>query len=103
MADERSYSRSLLVRRMQEKGCVILTGAKVESVVGEQVTYSQGGSTVTLTGVDTVVAAMGTRPAGGLVQALEGSSFPVYSVGDCAAVGRIYEALRAGAQAAEIL
>lgn len=96
MKGDRSYARSLLVRRMQEKGCRIVTDAKVESVQGDRLTYSQGGERATLSGVDTVVCALGVRPDTRLAEAVEGLGIPAYLVGDAQKTGRIYEAVTGG-------
>lgn len=103
MKGDRSYARSLLVRRMQEKGCRIVTDAKVESVQGDRLTYSQGGERATLSGVDTVVCALGVRPDTRLAEAVEGLGIPAYLVGDAQKTGRIYEAVTGGEAAAASL
>lgn len=99
MKDDRSYARSLLVQRMQEKGCRILTGTKVESVQGDTLTCSRGGEQILLSGVDTVVCALGVRPDARLAQVVENMGIPVYVVGDAQKTGRIYEAITSGEDA----
>jgi len=96
MKGDRSYARSLLVRRMQEKGCRILVNTKVESVHGDKLTYSHDGELTTLSGVDTVVCALGVRPDGSLTEVVEKLGIPVYTVGDAGKTGRIYEAITSG-------
>ena len=96
MKEDRSYARSLLVRRMQEKGCEILVDTKVESVKGDAVTYSHQGQSVTLTGVDTVVCALGVRPSNELTELVAELGIPVYTAGDALKTGRIYEAITSG-------
>lgn len=103
MKEDRSYARSLLVQRLQEKGCTILVNTKVEGVDGDKLTYSSGGETVTLEGVDTVVCALGSRPDNGLAGELEGLGIPVYCVGDAVKTGRIYEAITGGEAAGAAL
>ena len=96
MKDDRSYARSLLVRRMQEKGCTILVNAKVEDVKDDELVYSQQGKLITLKGVDTVICALGSRPNSGAVELAALLGVPVYSVGDTLKIGRIYEAITSG-------
>ncbi len=96
MKGDRSYARSLLVQRLQEKGCHILVDTKVESVEDDRLTYSHEGETVTLTGVDTVVCALGVRPDSALAEMVEGMGIPVYVAGDAVKTGRIYEAITSG-------
>ena len=96
MKDDRSYARSLLVRRMQEKGCTILVNAKVEDVKDDELVYSQQGKLITLKGVDTVICALGSRPNSGAVELAARLGVPVYSVGDTLKIGRIYEAITSG-------
>ncbi len=103
MTGDRSYARSLLVLRMQEKGCRIVTGAKVECVQGDRLTYSRDGERMTLSGVDTVVCALGVRPDAQLAEAAERLGIPVYTVGDAQKTGRIYEAITGGEAAAASL
>ncbi len=96
MAGDRSYARSLLVQRLQEKGCRILVDTKVESVEGDRLTYSHAGETAALEGVDTVVCALGVRPDNGLTALVEQMGIPVYAAGDAVKTGRIYEAITSG-------
>lgn len=103
MAGDRSYARSLLVRRLQEKGCRILVDTKVESVEGDRLTYSHAGERATLEGIDTVVCALGVRPDNSLAALVKQMGLPVYTVGDAEKTGRIYEAITTGeAVAAEL-
>lgn len=91
-----AYDRSLLVRRLQDKGVKILTGAKVESVnyAGEttnmfgqkvqlaEVSFEMCGQKETLTGFDTIVAAMGTKAENALAAELEDLGISVHVIGD---------------------
>ena len=92
----RSYARSLLVQRMQEKGCRILVDTKVESVYGDELTYSCDGKMTTLTGIDTVVCALGVCPNNSLSETVKKLGIPLYIAGDAMKTGRIYEAITSG-------
>lgn len=96
MKGNRSYARSLLVQRMQEKGCRILVDTKVESVCGDELTYSCDGKMTTLTGIDTVVCALGVYPNNSLSETVKKLGIPLYIAGDAMKTGRIYEAITSG-------
>lgn len=57
--EDRTSARALLMARLMEKGCNILTGARVVSVSGREITYEQEGQLHTLSDVDTVISAAG--------------------------------------------
>lgn len=78
--EERTSARPLLIARLLEKGCRILTGAKVLSVEGDQIVYEQDGVRQTLTGVDTVVSAAGFAYETGLAQELAAAGIAVYAI-----------------------
>ena len=103
MKEDRSYGRSLLVRRLQEKGCTILTSAKVEEVQGEELAYSYQEERHVIHPVDTVVCALGVRPENSLAEELKGLGIPVYLAGDAEKSGRIYQAIASGQAAGESL
>lgn len=101
MPNDLAYARSLLIRRMKEKGINILLSAKVESVSAHEVRYSQDGQMHCMEGVDTVVAAIGVKPKNGLLAELEPLGIPVVTVGDAEKTGRIYHAIMGAQLAAE--
>jgi len=103
MMDDPAYNRSLLIQRLHEKGVNIFVGAKVESVEGDKLVYTKDGQSHTLTGIDTAISAVGTRPINKLPDELEGSGIRVYSAGDSLRVGRLYDALKSGAEVAEAI
>lgn len=78
--EERTSARSLLITRLLEKGCRILTGAKVLSVEGREIVYEQDGLRQTLTGVDTVVSAAGFIYEDGLAKELEASGIAAHVI-----------------------
>ena len=103
MIEDKSYARSRLVQRMYEKGCNILLEAKVESVLGDCITYTQKGESHALIGIDTVVSAIGTRSVHTLADELKDSPIPLFLVGDAKGVGRITDAIMAGQLLAETM
>ena len=100
-AEERSAFRPLMVQRLLQKGCKIHTGARVVSVEGDTVQYEQDGSLHTITGVDTVVSAVGTRPENGLAAGLKALGIPTWVIGDAAGSGTILAATREGWETAQ--
>lgn len=78
--EERTSARPLLIARLLEKGCRILTGAKVLSVEGDRLTYEQDGLRQTLTGVDTVVSAAGFAYEDGLAKELEAAGIAAHVI-----------------------
>lgn len=78
--EERTSARPLLIARLLEKGCRILTGAKVLSVEGDKITYEQDGLRQTLAGVDTVVSAAGFAYEDGLARELEADGITAHVI-----------------------
>lgn len=78
--EERTSARPLLIARLLEKGCRILTGSRVLSVEGDKITYEHDGLQQTLTGVDTVVSAAGFIYEDGLVKELEAGGIAVHVI-----------------------
>ena len=93
--EDRTSARSLLMGRLLEKGCVLLTGAKVTGVTADALTYEKDGESHTLSHVDTVVAAAGLAPETALAEALTQAGVPVLSLGQTvniqAATAQAYE------------
>lgn len=78
--EDRTSARPLLISRLLEKGCQILTGAKVCSVEGDRLVYEQDGKTYQISGIDMVVSAVGFSQDHRLRDELEGQGIPVYVV-----------------------
>lgn len=82
--EDRTSARALLMARLMEKGCNILTGARVVSVSGREIVYEKDGETYTLSDVDTVISAAGFAYETQLQEALAQAGIPVYVVSDAA-------------------
>ena len=100
LMEDRSSNRSLLVRRLQDKGVQILTGARVEEVLSDGITYTQNGESVSIHGFDTIVAALGTQPENSLLAELEGIDIPIHVIGDAKQARKIIDATAEGAEVA---
>ncbi len=97
--EEKTSARPLLIGRLLEKGCNILTGAKVVSVDGTEITYEKDGQLQKLTGVDTVVSAAGFAYEDSLFKALKvDGKIPVIAISEMpdihVATAKAYRAVR---------
>lgn len=82
--EDHTSNRPLLIARLLEKGCNILTSAKVLSVSGDEICYEQNGQTHTISKVDTVISAAGFTYQTELQTQLEASGLPVQVVAQAA-------------------
>lgn len=101
MPADKAYARSLLVRRLKEKGCRILLNSKVEYVDGSTVAYRRNGEVCRLENVDTVIAALGSQKDDSLCQAAGELGIPAVVIGAAVKTGHIYDAIMEGQLAAE--
>jgi NADPH-dependent 2,4-dienoyl-CoA reductase/sulfur reductase-like enzyme len=96
-------ARVLLIRRLRALGVQVLTQSRVVEVRGAIVTYARAGLNSRIAGVDTVVAALGSKADTTLGEALGevlGNRADVHVIGDCLKPGRILEAMRDGFEVA---
>ena len=78
--DEKSMARSLLVRRLREKGVKIILGGKVIEILPDGVKYVKEGREETLRGMNHVVLAMGAVPEKTWAEHITG--IPTFVIGD---------------------
>ena len=98
--NEKPYA-DLLVKELQEKGVVILTGVKEEKITDEGVEIiDKGGKTQKLE-ADTIVIAAGSRPNKELFKMLEKKFPAIYLAGDCVEPRKIIEAIAEGSRIAQ--
>jgi pyruvate/2-oxoglutarate dehydrogenase complex dihydrolipoamide dehydrogenase (E3) component len=88
--------RVLLVQRLRRLGVQVLMQSRVTQIEGTTVTYEQGGLPYRLTGVETVVSAVGSVAHKVFRESPAPSEVPVHSIGDCVKPRRILEAIREG-------
>jgi len=100
LMDDYSANRNLLVHRLHHKNVDIITGAKVEKILADGITYEQDDQSHTLTGIDTIVSAMGTKSNNELFNKLKESGWHVSIAGDAQKPRKIMNAVYEGAQAA---
>ena len=92
-------ARTLLVRRLRDLDVQVLTQSRVVDVRGTVVNYDRAGLKERIEGVDSVVAALGSKPAAALGETL-GKGASVHVIGDCVKPRRILEAMREGFEVA---
>ncbi|MGB9860616.1 MAG: FAD-dependent oxidoreductase, partial [Moorellaceae bacterium] len=90
----------LLLERLKTLGVEIITEAEVKAFQQGTVVYSQQGQDKKVSGVETVVLAVGSLAEDGLAREMEGSGIDYYVIGDAVSPRRItqaiYEAMRVG-------
>lgn len=103
MPNDKAYARSLLVRRLKEKGCRILLSSKVERVCDTTVEYSQNGTMHMLENVDTIVAALGSTQDNEMAEECKALGIETVVVGAAVKTCHIYDAVMEGQLAAEAI
>lgn len=93
MMNESGPGRSLLVRRMMEKGVKIITSAKVDSVTETEINYTQDDATHTIKDADTLIFAAGYKKNPAVEEMLEESGLNYHMIGDAHEIGNIKTAI----------
>lgn len=93
MMNESGPGRSLLVRRMMEKGVKIITSAKVDSVTETEINYTQDNVTHTIKDADTLIFAAGYKKNPAVEEMLEESGLNYHMIGDAHEIGNIKTAI----------
>ena len=93
MMNESGPGRSLLVRRMMEKGVKIITSAKVDSVTETEINYTQDDVTHTIKDADTLIFAAGYKKNPAVEEMLEESCLNYHMIGDAHEIGNIKTAI----------
>jgi 2,4-dienoyl-CoA reductase-like NADH-dependent reductase (Old Yellow Enzyme family)/thioredoxin reductase len=94
--DELGPQRTVLIRRLLEKGVRIITKAECLEVLEDGVRYCIDGKGATLRGFNTIVLALGTTPNNKLSEKLKNRPFPVYVIGDAKEPRKSREAIAEG-------
>jgi 2,4-dienoyl-CoA reductase-like NADH-dependent reductase (Old Yellow Enzyme family)/thioredoxin reductase len=89
-------TRTLLLRRLEEKGVILMPRVKYEEVTQAGLVISSGGSRKTLLRADTIILAAGSNPNEDLYLTLKGRVPECYRIGDCAKPRHILEAVEEG-------
>lgn len=93
MMNESGPGRSLLVRRIMEKGVKIITSAKVDSVTETEINYTQDDVTHTIKDADTLIFAAGYKKNPAVEEMLEESGLNYHMIGDAHEIGNIKTAI----------
>lgn len=96
MMNESGPGRSLLVRRMMQKGIKIITSAKVESVTETEINYTQDDMTHTIKDADTLIFAAGYKKNPAVEEMLQASGLNYHMIGDAHEIGNIKTAITEG-------
>ena len=92
MTGEGGAAKSVLTRRLMEKGVRIEFNAKVERVDSDHIYYSQNGKEHVISDADTLVFATGYVP-------LPIQNDRIVQIGDCDSVGNLKDAISSAYQA----
>ncbi len=90
----------MLHKRLRDRACKLLFGARVTAIDETGVTFSAEGQTSVISPVDQVVVAAGMKPSNALEAVLEKLGIAFKTVGDANSPRRIIEATDEGARAA---
>ncbi|TCO67480.1 FAD-dependent oxidoreductase [Caldanaerobacter subterraneus] len=94
--DVGSLVRALLLNRMAEKKIKVLTKSKVKEISGDKVTIETVNGNQELSGIDTIVIAVGSKPKNDLLKLIEKEGIPVYAIGDCVKARKFMDAIHEG-------
>lgn len=89
-------NKAMLLMRIYPKGVKVSTGTIVKEITDNGMIVERMGNTETLSGVDTIVLATGSRPDDALKDMLEKMNIPFRKIGDCAKAGKIIDAVHEG-------
>jgi 2,4-dienoyl-CoA reductase-like NADH-dependent reductase (Old Yellow Enzyme family)/thioredoxin reductase len=99
-ADVSMQSLPFMMQRFKEYGIKTYTDTKVISFVDDGAVAEQNGEKLLLTGFDTIVLAMGSRPVNTLGPALTGKIAALYVIGDAFKARNALDAIEEGARTA---
>jgi 2,4-dienoyl-CoA reductase-like NADH-dependent reductase (Old Yellow Enzyme family)/NADPH-dependent 2,4-dienoyl-CoA reductase/sulfur reductase-like enzyme len=93
-------NRDFLMARLATKPIDIQTSSKVTSITESSVSYEKDGQEYTISGVDTLIIAIGTQPVNDLEEELNKLGKPIHTIGDASCIGKIVNATSAGRKVA---
>lgn len=93
-------TRVLLLRRLDEKGVILMPKVKYEAITQEGLVVAPEGGKKALLRADNIVLAAGARPDDELYRALTGKVPECYAVGDCVSPRHILEAIHEATEVA---
>jgi pyruvate/2-oxoglutarate dehydrogenase complex dihydrolipoamide dehydrogenase (E3) component len=96
--DEVPGARMLLAQRLRNKGVTVITGATVKEITDDGAIIEEDGKEQTLSGMDHIVLACGSRPVENLSNEIADKVAEVHVIGDAKRPRRALEAIRDGAK-----
>ena len=98
-ADVSMQSYPLMMKRFKEYGVKTMSGAKIIAVLSDGAVAEQDGRKILLTGFETIVLAMGSKPVNKLAEELAGK-VELYVIGDAKQARNALDAVDEGARTA---
>jgi len=94
--------RLFMLPRLQEFGVRILTSTEVKGFCndGGVIVRTPAGYEKNIGPFDNIILAVGMRPVTPLIKALDSENIPYVRIGDCLKAGKIFDAVKQGAEAA---
>ena len=87
--------RPVLMNRLIRSAINVFNNATITEIAGNTVTLDRMGDVITLSGVDTVLVCVGTEAN---LTLGEGLDIPLHTIGDCAGLSGIMEAIKTGVE-----
>jgi len=98
--DMNPFTRPFLLDRLAQSGAKKITGARVEEITDDGVLVIRNGQEDRISGVDTIVLALGTTSVNGLADQIKGKIAEVHVIGDAKEPRRAMEAIAEGSEIA---
>jgi NADPH-dependent 2,4-dienoyl-CoA reductase/sulfur reductase-like enzyme len=94
------FTRPFLMERFAKWGIKEITGAQVKEITDDGVVVEKEGRKETISGIDTIVLAMGVKSVNKLEKQLKGKVAEVYVIGDASEPRKVVDAISEGAEIA---
>jgi len=101
--DMYQVNRIHLLKLLSDVGVEVLTEARVLEVTGKGIVFADKAGRQEILPADTVVLAVGLKPADELTAKLKGRVQEIYSIGDCSAPRKVIDAMREAFRVAQLL
>ena len=98
--DSNPFIRPFLLDRLTQSGVKKITGARVKEITDDGVVVVKNGQEETISGVDSIVLAMGAKSVNEIADLIRGKVAEVHVIGDAKEPRRAVEAIAEGAEIA---
>jgi 2,4-dienoyl-CoA reductase-like NADH-dependent reductase (Old Yellow Enzyme family)/thioredoxin reductase len=95
-SDMSPRARKMLLEKLARNWVEILTDSKVVSIEKDGVLFNRAGVFDRITGIDSIVVAVGTIPEKPDLRPLGKMKCPVWRIGDCSAPRKVFDAIQEG-------